>query len=299
MADTTKSESDLSALLTFAKSTLAVSQFPLEDNTIAAVPNAMGGRELVSLERFRDELRDAPKRAKGTAEALTLESFIDLTNRHKDESSAIFGDFAGSAPSLLAVIDYHQVAHKGPRFGAHRVRYAFPLSPEWKAWSASDGKVMGQGEWGMFVEDRIADLAAPFDAERSEFERLFQTKIATPAELVQLSRGMALTIESAVKDVRVLQSGEMEVSYEEVHKDGRGEKLVVPGLFIVSIPLFIGSEPSRLIARLRYRKTDGRRLVWLFQFYRADIALRAALEAALERAGEETGLPFFQATPER
>src|SRR5579871_3211543 len=110
MGDThvSKTESDLSALIAFARSSLAVQAVKLADGEVASVPDPQGGRKLVSLESFREELRDAPKRARGTAQAATLQSFIDLVNRHKDESSALFGDFSARAPALVAVIDYHR-----------------------------------------------------------------------------------------------------------------------------------------------------------------------------------------------
>ena len=109
---------------------------------------------------------------------------------------------------------------------------------------------------------------------------------------------MALTVESRVKDIRVLQSGESEIVYEETHKDLAGNKLKVPGLFVVSIPLFVGADPSRVIARLRYRKSDGK-LSWFFNLYRDDEVLRLALDSAMIKASAETGLPAFEGAPEQ
>lgn len=260
---------------------------------IAAVMKG-DGFMLQSLEPFRAELRGAPKRVEGAAKVGTLESFVSLVNRHKDDSSAIFGDF--DAPALMAVIDYHKLDH-APRFGRHRIRYGFPLSEEWKAWSAQNGKPMGQGEWAAFVEDRMADLASPLDQERATYEALFQTVIATPADLVTLARGLSIAVEAKMVDARVLQSGESQLLFEETHKNALGEKLTVPGLFVVRCSLFVGAEPTRLLARLRYRAKDGR-VSWFYQLYRADEAVREGLRAALDRAGAETGLPVYEATPE-
>lgn len=281
-------------LLAYAENRAEPMVINLDDlGEIAAVVKG-DGFVLQSLEPFRNELRGAPKRIEGVAAVGTLESFIALVNRHKDESSAVFGDFG--APALTAVIDYHKTDH-APRFGRHRVRYGFPLSEEWKAWSAQNGKPMGQGEWAAFVEDRIADLAAPLDQERSTYETLFKTVIATPADLVTLARGLSIAVEARVVDARVLQSGESQLVFEETHKNALGEKLIVPGLFVVRCPLFVGAEPSRLLARLRYRAKEGR-ISWFYQLYRADEAVREALRAALDRAGAETGLPAYEATPE-
>lgn len=243
-----------------------------------------------------DAWRLAPKSRQGSANAETLASFIELIKRHKDNDSAIFAGITSAYPSLTAVIDYHTKDHE-PRFGQHRICYLFPLSPEWRAWRAMDGKSMLQGDWAAFVEEHIAELASPLAAEKSEFERLFQTKIATPAELITLSRGMQISIEAKIKDIRTLQSGEVQVAYEETHNDAAGVKLVIPGLFVLQIPLFLDGEPVRITARLRYRR-DGAKIVWFYQLYRPDLAMRAQLEADLQRVADETGLPAYEGSPE-
>lgn len=264
--------------------------------SVGDIPQGDGRRSFVSLKPLIDEWRTAPERRKGTATVETLNSFIALMKRHADEDSAIFAKLASGTPSLTGVIDYHTTKHE-PRFGAHRVAYSFPLSPEWVAWRNHDSKAMSQLDWASFVEERIADLSSPTDAEASEYERLFQTKIAVPSELIQLSRGMQISVEAKVKDIRVLQSGEAEVVYEEVHKDGSGQKLVVPGLFIIQIPLFLDGAPVRLVARLRYRRTEGR-IAWFYQLYRPDLAMRDRLQADLNTVAGETGLPVFEGAPE-
>jgi uncharacterized protein YfdQ (DUF2303 family) len=262
----------------------------------AAVPVAGGGLSFQPIKSHLDAWRSAPERIAGTAKVGTLASFIDLVNRHKNESSALFADLDIGAPSFLAVIDYHTTGHE-PRFSNHRIAYKFPVTPEWQAWQAMNGKSMSQGDWAAFVEEHVADLASPLDAEKSEFERLFQTSIAAPSDLIQLSRGMQISVEARVKEVRTLQSGEAEIVYEEVHKDGSGAKLVVPGLFVINIPLFQGGEKTRILARLRYRRNDSK-IVWFYQMYRADLAVRAYLEEALAGAAAETSLPAYEASPE-
>jgi uncharacterized protein YfdQ (DUF2303 family) len=263
---------------------------------VIATRDGHGCVRLESAKKFLAEYEDAPERRTGTAKILTLQSFIDLMNRHKDADSAIFGLLDAMSPSLLGVIDYHTTDHK-PRFGAHRISYSFPISTEWKSWQGMNSKSMGQGEWAAFVEERIADLSSPTLEERDHYETLFQTKIAEPSELIQLSRGMAISVEARVKETRVLQSGESEVIFEEVHKDGAGQKLIVPGLFIINIPLFLDGKPTRVLARLRYRRAEGR-LTWFYQLYRPDIVMRDALHADLEQAGTATGLPIFEGSPE-
>lgn len=263
---------------------------------IVSRPDGSGKVSLQSVKPFLDEYRTRPERRKGSAKVNTIASLIDLTNRHKDEDSVVFADIDAAAPSVFAVFDYHQ-KDLSPRYGAHRAVYSFPLSDEWKAWLTKDAASMTQGDWAAFIEDHIADLASPTDGERSEYERLFSTKIAAPSELITLSRGLQISVESKVRDFRTLQSGEVEISYEEVHKDGSGQKLVVPGLFVLNIPLFVDAERTRILARLRYRKANSS-VVWFYQLYRAKQELRAAMRLEAEKVASETGLPVFEGTPE-
>lgn len=254
------------------------------------------GQRLVSVRDEIERYRLRPERRSGRAGMLTLDSFVALVNRHKDEHSAVFGDTDWRAPSLMAVIDYHETGGT-PRHMRHRIAYAFPLSEEWKAWREGDGQAMGQGEFAAFVEDRIAELTAPDPEERKEFEKLFQTKIAAPNELILLSRGLQVCVGQNVKNASTLQSGEAEIVFEETHHDAKGNRLVVPGLFMLSLPIFFGGERVRVPVRLRYRVKSGA-IVWFFQMYRPDLAVTQRVRDDLAAVAEQTGLPVYEGAPE-
>lgn len=263
----------------------------------AKVPMAWdhANQRLVTLRDEIERYRLRPQRRAGTARALTLQSLIDLVNRHKDADSAVFAETDWQAPSLQAVLDYHE--KKGtPRHLRHRIVYAFPLSEEWRAWCQYDGKAMGQEDFAAFVEDRIAELAAP-SQEDKEHEQRFQTKFAAPNELIQLSRGLQVLVGMNVKNAKTLQSGEAEIVFEEEHRDVSGNKLVVPGLFMLSLPIFFGGEAVRVPVRLRYRVKAGV-IVWFYQMYRPDLAVTARIRADLEEVVKATGLPTYEGSPE-
>jgi uncharacterized protein YfdQ (DUF2303 family) len=245
-----------------------------------------------------DKYRTHPSRKAGTAQAETLESFIALTNRHKVGDSAIFAAMDWRKPALTAVVDYHQNLAGGlAANGKHRVHYAFPLSEEWKAWVAQDGKPMEQAEFAWFLEDRVPELASPTDEEQVRYERDFNTTIATPARVVELSRGLKVNVSTQVKNEQTLQSGESVIQFEETHLDGAGLKLKVPGIFIVSVAPFFFGEKIRLPVRLRYRPS-GTKLVWFYQLYRPDLAITEHVRAAFLEVQQKTGLPGFEGTPE-
>lgn len=253
--------------------------------------------EFDSLKRLAEEWRLHPERKTGTAHVDTLQSFIDLTMRHATADSVIFADTNWRAPALTAVIDYHKVESADAQWLKHRVHYAFPLSEQWKAWVAMNGKPMAQADFAQFIEDNIADLSSPDALEVTDYEAKFATKIATPSELVALSRGLAVRVESKAVSSVVLQSGEGEIVWDEVHQGVDGKKLKVPGLFMLAIPLFHMGEIQRVPVRLRYRVREGS-TVWFYQIYRPDVAVTERVLDDYEDAMNATGLPGFIGKPE-
>lgn len=247
-----------------------------------------------------DSWRTSPEAKLGTARVTTLVSFIELVNRHKTEHSVIFANMDWQKPSLTAVIDYHQKENGGAADnGKHRIQYEFPLSEEWKAWTAMNGKGISQTDFAEFIEDHIADLAGPDEAEELEFQNKFSFKVAFPNQLVTLSRGLLVTAETRVKNVVSLQNGAGQIVFEEDHQthDKEGNRIDVPGMFILSVPPFFEGETARIPVRLRYRKTPSG-LVWSFHLYRPDHYVTKQVRDDLTRAAADTALPSFQGIPE-
>jgi hypothetical protein len=95
-----------------------------------------------------------------------------------------------------------------------------------------------------------------------------------------------------------LQTGERVVEFSEEHQNAKGEPIVVPGVFMVSVPAFVDGDPVRIPARLRYRVAGGK-VKWFYQLYRWEFFLREQVGYDLKEAGSnETGLPAFEGAPE-
>ena len=264
---------------------------------IPAILDARNGA-INSAQGLVEAFRTKPSRKYGTARALTLRSFIDLTNRHKTAASAVFADTDWKKPAFQAVVDYHEAKSGGEADNLkHRIAYAFPASEEWKAWVEQNGEPMEQGRFAAFLEDRIADLSAPTDAERIWLERDFGTTVATPNQLIQLSRGLQVNVDSVVKSVINLATGEAQVAFEETHTDGNGQPLKVPGIFMLSIAPFFMGEKVSLPVRLRYRKA-GQKIVWFYQMYRPDQFVTERVRDDLTTVAEQTELPTYEGSPE-
>ena len=264
----------------------------------ASFPVVTIGGVQIDVAAEADKWRVAPRFREGSAYVETLESFIALVNRHKDESSAIFANLKAERPWLRAVIDYHTL-ERTPRDGAHLIHYDFPLSPEFLAWRAISGRKLDQTQFAEWIEDHIHELASPTVDEDREFFDTLGLKFGLPHELVKVARGISIHAAVKVSNIQTLATGEAQMAFEETHdvKDSDRKPIKVPGLVLVSVPLFYGGDLVRLPFRLRYERVGGA-VVWKFLAFRLDRILLGALEGEYERAIEGTGLPGFRGTPE-
>ena len=267
-----------------------VPQIPANQQIIA-LPK---GYDLHSLKRYQDEYRIRPELIDGTAELLTLASFIDHVKRFQGPDTAVFA----STTKLQAVYDYHNrgPADAQPNNCTHRAVYTFPLSSEWKAWTSMHGNNMQQSVFAQFLEDRIADVTAPTDKDAEHFGELGFT-LATPAQLLSLSRGLHVRVESEAVSKPNLSTGELEVLFKEQHTDTTGQPLKVPGGFMILVPPFLDGALYRIPVRLRYRVASGK-VVWSVLIYRTNAVLRDAVKDACEQVVRTTSVALFHGKPE-
>lgn len=257
--------------------------------------------------------QDKPDRRNGIAYHSRLPSFIDHVNRFKTEASAVFARDDMTRPRILAVLDYHEAVNTSPdggfddvagdpAFCDHQSSYDFPLSPEWKSWMKTNAHSMGQADFAAFLEDNIGDIDHAAVEDLSEAAQAFVTKVAgemaTPTKLIELSRGLTVYENSAVREVRNLSTGEAELTFNSEHTDADGKPLRMPNYFVICIPVLAQSAVYyRLVARLRYRKkADG--LVFWYELWRPDLIFTDAFNEACETVKNQTGLPLFFGSPE-
>jgi len=270
----------------------------------ASIPTAWdpkGGR-FVDMKPLFEAWRSRPARRRGTVKAQTLEAVVGLCLKLKSDDSVVFANTDWRKPSLTAVFDWHpdDAATDGhPLAGNahHRAHYDFPLSDAWTAWIKMDGQAMSQADFAAFLEDHIADLSSPGDGEAADLERDYRTRVATPSRLIDLSRGLQIHVEAKVRDIVNLQSGVAQIAFEEMHKDGDGKPIEVPGLFILQIAPFHRGNVVRLPVRLRYRMSAGK-ILWFYQMVRPDIAITDRVLTDLDRVRSETSLVVYEGAPE-
>lgn len=262
-----------------------------QGHTIAIMPK---DKNLVSLKKFDDEYLQAPERLRGTSRHITVDSFLQHVERFKNEDSAIFAD-----PQSMKLNCVYSYSNKDkPKFHDHTSVLSLTASEDWTEWNKSNGEEMSQIEFAVFVEDNILsvidipDLNAPTAAALRSVALLLGYRYATQAEMVALSRGIAINADRKAKQTVSLASGEGELAFSEEHRDVYGEKMKVPGLFVVGLPVFEGSDLYRLPVRLRYRLKDGL-VLWRYDIHEPKKAFKDAFELVLEQVKQKSGLPVF------
>jgi uncharacterized protein YfdQ (DUF2303 family) len=273
-----------------------------EGNPLAKVAVVPAGKTLTSLKEFQDEWLEHPERAKGTASISNLASFIEFTNRTKTPNTVIFANNDRTAPSFLAVFDYNQPEAAGgtPGWSEHRAEYKFPVSDEWKQWIGANKRTMSQEAFAEWIEDRIIDVADPTlatDRTKEILNALGGVFLASQAKLLALSKGLSVHVKSELENAVNTSSGEANLVWKTEHQDATGSKLVVPGAFLIAIPLFRGGTSYPIIVRLRYRAERGT-VTWSYLLYRTEEFFEMAIKSACAEVREQTSLPVIVGTPE-
>lgn len=263
--------------------------------TLLLAPKEFG---IHSVKNELAEYRDAPERIEGKAELTELSSFIDHAKRFANPGSCMFVDRTRQSPCLLSVYDYH--GKDEPRFKLHKARYGFPVSDHWTAWTAQDGKVMGQPDFAAWLEDHLADVAPPDKAgmKAKAFLDLFSCHFASASKLLELSRGLTVHVGQRVANHVNLATGEGSIQFDTAHADEKGAPLKVPGAFLLGIPVFRGGALYEVPARLRFRAAGGS-VSWSFQLHRTDVIFDHAISEAVDTFKKEVpAMGVFYGTPE-
>lgn len=185
-------------------------------------------------------LKDRPHRKYGETTLMTVDDFSNYVARHDDPNgTTVWADI--DTGKLAAVLNDHEGTDKAG-WGDHRAGLALRPTDEWKHWLGKDGQLLDQEVFAEHVEDGQKEILLPDAAELLDIVTTMQGH--TTADWRQAIR---------------LQDGAVQFTYNEeatATAGGNGE-LEIPGTFQLGISPFLGEEPYRLIARLRYRVSGG------------------------------------------
>ncbi len=280
-----------------------IGQMFLPDGTPVPMVLSKDGFEVLDSGQF-DDWRNNPVRRRGTATMLDLASFIAFTQRFADADSVVFGDNSRTAPKLTTVFDYNRAGSEAaPRFGQHRAAFAFPLSDEWKAWTALDAQPMEMPKFARFIEDRIIDVmplaqVLPTEEQGQYIDLLGGfDRLASPAKLMEISTGLQVYENVETVQAVKLQTGESKMVFQNTQQGGTSGDMTVPSMFVIAIPVFVNGPAYQIVVRLRYRPAGGK-VLFFYEMWRTDKVFDDAFNEAIGKVAEETTLPVLLGKPE-
>lgn len=290
MEDTNRTEAD--AIIETVKRYYVPETYSFEpqDTSVPMLILPDGMKRVPIPEGELDEARGCPRRRKGTIVALSLEALTELVNRHKSDKAVVYVDPSG--PVFTAVLnDFPPGKDCNPDFRDHRIHYQAALSPEWGAWIGSNNSPMRQAEFAVFLEEHALDLLDPsaLGPSTQKIIDALGVTVATPAVLRGLARDLSVRVKQQVREARNLATGETQVVFASEHSTDDGRPLVVPGAFVIGIPVFQGGELYALVARLRYRVGEGH-ITWSYSLAHADNAKRDVVQGMIATIREKTGV---------
>lgn len=200
-------------------------------------------------------------------------SFVAYMTAFKAGGSRVFADLVRAR--FVGAVDYHDPAAVGGSHVQHSATFELQESEEWKRWNSIDGKLMKQADFARWLEENLADIAAPEGADVLEVVR-------------DMSAKKNVNFASAVR----LANGDTSFEYvEETRAQSKQGHLDVPTMFVLKIPVFYGEPAVEQRAWLRWNIDSGQLAIGI-QLYRPAYVRQAVFEQIALDITEGTQLPL-------
>lgn len=237
------------------------------------------GESLESVKELMDEYLPAPERLKGETVMDDLASFLNECDRFKNETLTVYVRALDPSwpPSVVAV--FNDCMAGKPAFRDHRTVYAPEPSVELKQWLHAGKAQQSQEAFAELIEERFVDVRMP-DRSNKSMEPLLEAAtqlglyVGTPAELLEVSRGLQINLGGTIKGRPNLLNGNMSIVWEQSDVPS----VTVPGAVVIEVPFFQGAEKVLVLARIRYRHEAGK-ITWRVLLHDLPAVYREAVEA--------------------
>lgn len=211
-----------------------------------------------------------PRRTIRAVNVWDADSFLAYVARHtRPQGLEVWAD--EERRTITAVINGPEASTPG--WCDHTCTLSLRLSPAWRTWVEQSGKLLTQTVFAEHIEDNLPDIVRPAGAEMLELAQTFQAQ--TKANFTAH---------------RFLDNGMRALEYTETSdaKAGRRGQIEIPANFDLGLRPFLGGDPYKVSARLRWRITDGDLRIG-YKLDRPDEVLRAAFGEIVVKIGE--GVP--------
>jgi uncharacterized protein YfdQ (DUF2303 family) len=210
-----------------------------------------------------------PRRDKRSVTVLDAPSLLDYVDRYAaDDGDRL--ELWADEENLRVTAVLNAPSGRTPGWADHRAVLSLATAPEWDTWTRSSGRLMAQTGFAEHIEDNLPDIIAPPGAEMLELAQTFQ---ANSAVVFQSSHW--------------LDNGMRALEYREdvEAKAGKRGQITIPATFELALRPFLGADRYRVIARLRWRISDGHLTIG-YKLDRPDEVLTAAFSDVAKAIAE-------------
>lgn len=231
---------------------------------------------------------ERPSRRSGNTAIDTPSSFVDYVSRLAVDETVIYaqrrdGTFVAVFDDHPAVGDHGESAEMADAgWRGHTATLRLQTHEDWTAWVSGNGSLRPQREFGEFIDAMAHTIVEPDSATMLE--------VATT-----LTMKRSLDFDSRVR----LTNGDVEFKFQEESnmRAGRATSVEIPSTFTFAAPVWVGTDPVEVHARLRVR-ASGEGVVMGYKLLRVADAEQRAFDDVV--AGISVGadpVPVFHGSP--
>lgn len=274
----------------------------IENVDVIAVPRDY---DLKSLQMFIEPLLPCPPRRKGSSSHTAPVSLINHISRYKSETTVLFVDQKGE--KITAVYNYHPEGGEplNAMFGDHEACLKLETSEELKEWRAFCREEASAESLAFFLEKRGVDLIAEADVPDAHKQRIDRIKliggmIAAPHQVISTIPTLKILETSEVQNAKNIATGECSLVFKSDHAamNAGGEKITIPGWFLIAVPLYKNGPLDLVPVRLRYRRKHGA-ILWSLDLIDIEKYIAQSFEQMARTMADAFGLPLFYGEKER
>lgn len=216
-----------------------------------------------------EEYMPSPFRMEGTYRPATVDSLISHVERHFDPDHTTIWVHPTSGQIIAIFNDASAKGDTGWR--DHRSRLDMQHTPEWLYWLRRDGQLLTQLDFAEHIENGVKEIVEP-----------------PAADMLELAQSFHATQAGSFRSAHRLQDGTVQVQYDETVDAvaGRSQEIPIPQTFTLAIAPFLGEEPYKVTARLRYRLNSGK-LTLGYRLERPADVVRDALDHVAAKLTEK------------
>lgn len=185
------------------------------------------------------------------------DSMVEYIERFKLDGAMVVADLGQRR--FRAFLDYHEarsgdgMTYPVTKHNKHAATLLTPYDDDYAAWKAILGKEVPQAEFGVWLEDMLHTVCQPDEDIPAGVRGLVD-----PADLLDMLNTISIQRNIEVKSAVNNRDGTIRLRYEE--EDASDVEL--PREVLLRMPVFAGTAPILLLAKLRFNVKPGGAVVF-------------------------------------